>query len=189
MSINCDVLLDRLQQRSTEVVQLERSLLERDDECRATENYFQWFYDQVKAGARPIPEVGPKIWLGGFAPRIQEEIENEIQEALDKDLEWIKEEKRKSVELDRKFNRSKVRTRKYISKIQEKMQKFQEELDEIKGKTPPVKLQYNNLLQIKRKLCWESGEIRDLLKQARKQRRDIDEMVAKLEPKLSKYLL
>lgn len=188
MSENIETLRDLLHQRDKEIVQLERELLERDDECHSTENYFQYFYNQVRRPPRPLPEVGPKVWLGGFAPRVQEEIESDIQEAFNRDREWLKKEKQKHTELDTKFTRSKRRTRKYISKIEEKMEKFQEDLNEIKGRNPPVNLQYNTLLQVKRILCWESGEIRGLLKDLRKQRRNVDEKIVNLERKLGKYM-
>lgn len=188
MSENIETHRELLQQRDKEIVQLERELLERDTECHSTENYFQYFYTQVRRQARPLPEVGPKEWLGGFAPRIQEEIESDLQEAMNRDREWLEIEKKKHEELDQKLSRSRRRTHRYISKIEDKMERFQEELDEIKGRTSPVNLQFNTLLQVKRVLSWESGEIRGLLRDLKKQRRDIDEKVVCLERKLRKYM-
>lgn len=188
MTENIETLRELLEKRNQEIVELERELIERDDKCHATENYFQWFYDQVKRPARPLLEVGPKVWLGGFAPRIQEEIESDIQVSLYKDVEWIKDERRKFTDLDTKLARSKRRTSKYISKIEDKFEKFQLQLDEIKGKSPPVKQQFNTLLQVKRVLSWESGEIRGLLKDLNKHKRHVDEQVVSLERKLGKYM-
>lgn len=188
MPENLESLRELLENREAQIVCLERELLEREDECHAKENYFQWFYDQVTKPARELPEIGPKEWLGGFPPRIQEEIESETKEALNNELQWAKEERKKFQEWDRKLTQSKQRTRRYITKIEDKVSRFYETMDDIKGRNPAVKEQYNTLLDVKRKLCWESGEIRGLLKGFEKQRRDFDEKAVKLEHKLSKYL-